>query len=82
MIFAFIYCKISKKERLALSALKKTESENTTEVSITDLIKQDSKHRFVSLEKFKFNKSKNNNNDDNSQSSDTLNNKDDLNGEN
>lgn len=82
LCFAFIYCKISKKERLALSALKKTESENTTEVSITDLIKQDSKHRFVSLEKFKFNKSKNNNNDDNSQSSDTLNNKDDLNGEN
>ena len=81
LCFAFIYCKISKKERLALSALKKTESENTTEVSITDLIKQDSKHRFVSLEKFKFNKSKNNN-DDNSQSSDILNNKDDLNGEN
>lgn len=80
LCFAIIYYKISKKERLALSALKKTESENTTEVSITDLIKQDSKHRFVSLEKFKFNKSKNNKVEDNDSSNTS--NQDNIDGEN
>ncbi len=71
LIFAIIYVKISKKERIMLSAMKKEELDETTEVSITDLLKEDRKHRFISLEKFRFNKNKgqNNNFENNSNSS-------------